>query len=1001
MRSIRQIMEQIPATLDVGLDPDGVAQSLVRFGPNQLTSLPREPLWRKFLEKFDEPIIKILLAAALLTIVVDLVKANPRVGCVALGTILVVSAVFFAVVRLRQWAAAVMFGMAIVLVITSVAVERPSYEGFAVMVAVLLATGVAFASEYKSDREFEVLNARKEEIQVKVKRDGAVMHISIEQLVVGDLVILETGDEVPADGRVLHAAGLELDQSLMTGESHPVGKRVTAIEDTADGPEHANCLYRGTQVIDGVGTMMTTEVGDETMLGQIARHLSSPSVEVTKDDRVRQKLTISKRLTPLQQKLAHLATLISRAGYLAAFAIFVALIVRGLLTGAFNRDWVDVIRYLLDSIMYVVIVIVVAVPEGLPMSVSISLALAMRKMTRANSLVRQLVACETIGSATVICTDKTGTLTQNRMQVDRLWWDGLTLDRGGAAWTKLASGAEWTNAAKPAYWIALNAAINSTANLEFGDDEHPRPIGNSTESALLIWLQENGVDYTELRSQFPTLDQIHFSSERKRMTSVIRHGNSDVALIKGAPEVIAKSCDRQMDGEGTIRIWDSNAQSRFNASLHESAGDALRTLAFGYKALPADTPLNDVDQHPELFESGFVFVGFVGIRDPLRNDAADAVRECRAAGIEVKMITGDERETARAIAKEAGILDSPDVVLLTHDEFEAMSDDRLASLMPRLRVLARARPLDKVRVVNILQSQNQVVAMTGDGANDAPALKQADVGLAMGITGTDVAKAASKIVLLDDSFATIVKAVNWGRSLYENIQRFLQFQLTINVSALTIAFIGPFLNVRPPFTILQLLWINVLMDTFASIALCSEAPRREVMRRPPKRRDENIVTRPMFVAIAATAAFFVVVMLLLLAGMKDWGWFASASGSEEASSSEFAPLTLRQVSIFFTVYVLFQVWNLINCRSLHSNRSALAGLWRNRTFLIIMSLTIIGQVLIITFGDDVFKVRPLGIVDWIVIVAGTSSVLIVSELVRLARRRTRRRIDSTGRASLN
>jgi Ca2+-transporting ATPase len=994
MRSIRQVQDLVPTTFDAGLDSDGVAQSLVRFGPNRLTSQPREPQWRKFLEKFDEPIIKILLAAAVLSIVVDLFKASPTLGLSSLGVVGMVMSFAFLASGVRQWAASILFGLAIVLVVASIASGHPSYEGFAVMVAVVLATGVAFISEYRSDREFEILNTRKAEIQVKVTRSGVITTAPLDELVVGDLVLLEMGDEVPADGRLIRATDFVVNQSLMTGESAPVRKHAASVDDTRDGPEHDGCVYRGTQVVDGVGQMMVTEVGDETMLGKIAQSLSGaaamPEASQNERERIQQKLTISKQLTPLQHKLADLAGLISRIGYFAASAIFIALVGRGLLIGAFSQGWVDAVRYLLDSFMYMVIVIVVAVPEGLPMSVTICLALAMRKMTRANSLVRQLVACETIGSATVICTDKTGTLTQNRMQVDRVWWDGSTTNRGAADWERLLEPDDWSHPDNPAGWIALISTVNSTANLELKDGARPATIGNSTEGSLLAWLHEYGVDYRRLRTQFPPLAQVHFSSERKRMTTVVEYQGRLAALLKGAPDIVATCSTHYLAADGTIKAWEPDAMIGLQTALQEAAGKAMRTLAFGFKFLPEsarDVLIDDVPVESELLATGFVFAGFAAIRDPLRGDAAEAIRECRRAGIEVKMITGDSIDTARAIAHEVGLMDSTEAIALTHDEFEAMPDERLQEVMPNLRVLARARPLDKVRIVQILQSQNHVVAMTGDGTNDAPALKQADVGLAMGITGTEVAKEASKIVLLDDSFATIVKAVNWGRSLYENIQRFLQFQLTINVSALTIAFLGPFLNVRPPFTILQLLWINVLMDTFASIALCSEPARRGVMRLPPKRRDENIVSRSMLAKIAITGTFLVVVMLVLLVGMKNGGWFDRSNFPESSEDSDFAPLTPRQVSIFFTVYVSFLAWNQINCRSLTPDRSALTGLFRNRTFLSIASLTLIGQFLIVTFGYEVFKVRPLSLIDWLIISAGTSSVLILSELIRLIRRR--------------
>jgi Ca2+-transporting ATPase len=1000
MRSIQQVLKELPTDLEHGLNDDGVAQSLVRFGPNRLTPLPREPIWKKFLEKFDEPIIKILLAAALLSIVVEVFNKEKLIGGLMFIGIVTVLVVSFAIAVLRRWLPSITFGLAIVAVGISVLVGHPAYEGFAVMVAVVLATGVAFASEYKSDREFEVLNARKDEILVKVTRNGGFTTIPLEQVVVGDLVILEMGDEIPADGRVIKATDLMVNQSLMTGESAPVRKRPSTPEDQADGPDQPACLFRGTQVVDGVGLMIVTEVGDETVLGQIARRLSADEQEedepkesplATDEERVRRKLTISKQLTPLQQKLSNLADRISKVGYIAAGAIFLALMTRGLVTGSLTSSLAGAAKYTLDSIVYMVIIIVVAVPEGLPMSVTVSLALAMRKMTRANSLVRQLVACETIGSATVICSDKTGTLTQNKMRVDRAWWSGQLQERGTDSWTKLVEKGEWPRALEghsPAEWIALNAAVNSTAHLEEHAGGELKPVGNSTEGALLQWLHENGIIYHQLRLQFPPIFQIHFSSERKSMTTVIRYGSRMAALVKGAPETILEMSKAYLAADGSVQPWTDTMQQNLQSALKQCADQAMRTLAFAYQVLRDDMPTTQdgVEQCRNELETGYIFAGFVAIRDPLRDDVKDAVRLCREAGIEVKMITGDNVHTARAIAAEIGLLDTPDALVLTHDEFDQMTDEQLAEVMPRMRVLARARPMDKLRIVRILQARDHVVAMTGDGTNDAPALKQADVGLSMGIAGTEVAKEASKIVLLDDAFSTIVKAVHWGRSLYENIQRFIQFQLTINVSALAIAFLGPFLGVRPPFTVLQLLWINVIMDTFASIALCSEPPRHGLLRMPPQRKHESIVTKSMLATILTTAAFFVVVMLVLLGGMKYYGWFQEVNA--EPAGEEFAPLTFGQITVFFTVYVLFQIWNQINCRSLTADQSGLHRLLHNRAFLAIGSLTLLGQILIVTFSYDIFKVRPLSVMHWLAILVATSSVLIFAEAVRWLRRRT-------------
>ncbi|MCE9529746.1 MAG: calcium-translocating P-type ATPase, PMCA-type [Planctomycetes bacterium] len=987
MRSLRDILQQFPGTGERGLTKAEVAGSLQRHGANRLTPLPREPLWKKFLGKFDEAIIKILLAATLLKTVVDLFESSALWGGVGLGLV-VICLIGLLALRRGDWVPTSLFGIALVLVGISIGIGHPSYEGLAVMLAVVLATGVAFLSEYKSDREFEALNAQRESLSVKVIRDGEVNKLPLEEVVVGDLVTLDMGDEIPADGRLVKANELFIDQSLLTGESEPVRKKVRPEDDTAEGPEQPGCLYRGTQVVDGAGRMIITDVGDLTMIGQIARRLGTETHDEgaeTSENRIQNKLTMSKQQTPLQQKLSKLAGMISKVGYVAALAIFVALLIRGIVVGEvrFSTEGPalrSTISHLLSYFVYMVIIIVVAVPEGLPMSVTVSLALAMRKMTRANSLVRQLVACETIGSATIICSDKTGTLTQNKMQIERLWVDGRVVERDQGNWPRLLE-TRPTDLA-PLELIALNSAVNSTANLEKKEGKLT-VVGNSTEGALLLWLGESGVDHSALRQEHPVLYQMHFSSERKRMTTVVERNGSALLLVKGAPEIVLEHCTYFRAEDGRIRDLDPAAREAILAALREASGKAMRTLAFASRTLEDDFPRTEdaIHERRETLEIDLVFAGFVAIRDPLRPEVKDAVRECREAGIEVMMITGDNIETARAIGTEIGLLEQPDSLVITSAEFNAMTDDEVDGKLDLIKILARARPLDKYRMVKLLQARQHVVAVTGDGTNDAPALKKADVGLAMGIAGTEVAKEASKIVLLDDSFATIVKAVHWGRALYENIQRFIQFQLTINVSALLIAFLGPFLGVKPPFTVLQLLWINVIMDTFAAIALCSEPPRDGLMKARPKRRDENIVTPGMRSTILSTSIFYVVVMLTLLVGLEEFGWFRG----EGPVSKEFKEMTLRQVAIFFTVYVFFQIWNQINCRSLTSDRGGWKGLFANPVFLSIAGLTLIGQIAIISLGGAIFEVEPLGVLDWLVIAAATSSVLVFAEVMRRLR----------------
>ncbi len=991
MRTLASILSEFPDARTRGLTAADVETSRGKFGSNKLTPLSKDPIWLKFLEKFDEPIIKILLGASLLKIVVDLFEFWPLVG----GIALVIVAVLIGVVQLLkrgQWLPTLLFLLAMVLFGVTVGVGKPSVEGLAVMLAVALATGVGFLSEYRSDQEFEKLNSHRDAVPVKVLRDGNVTTVPLEDVAVGDVIVLETGDEIPVDGRLLLANTLMLDQSLLTGESEPVEKKPSHDLDETDGPDQPPCVYRGTQVIDGLGQMMATHVGDDTMLGQIARRLGdTPEETATTEARVQRKLTINKEETPLQQKLTKLAGLISMIGYIAAAAIFVALLVRGLffsmprevywasdLTG-----WLAVSKNLLSYFVYMVIVIVVAVPEGLPMSVTVSLALAMRKMTRAKALVRQLVATETIGSATVICADKTGTITQNKMQVQRLAVAGVLVETSNPDFTPTPARGVRLLPSRPTDWLALNSAVNSTGTLDTMSGV-PIVVGNRTEGALLLWLNQGQVNYTAERLHHPMLYRATFSSEHKKMTTVADVSGQPVVFVKGAPEYLLQTCSYITTANGIARPLSENDRKQVSMQLAAVSSDAMRTLAFAHRVLPATTP-RTVEELTELrgqFESTLVFDGFVAIRDPIREDVPDAIANCHNAGIEVKMITGDNLETARAIARDIGLLDN-DATWMTSEEFNALTDDQVKAALPNLRVLARAKPLDKYRLVKLLQEQEHVVAMTGDGTNDAPSLKKADVGLAMGIAGTEVAKEASRIVLLDDSFSTIVKAVHWGRSLYENIQRFITFQLTINASALLIAFLGPFLGIKPPFTVLQLLWINVIMDTFAAMALCSEPPRAGLMSQRPKRRNESIVTKDMLLTIGLTGAFFVLAMLALLLSMV---WAPFAFRGDGAISVEFPELSTRQVTIFFTVYVFFQVWNQINCRSLDPKVPGWAGLHKNPIFLGIASLTVLGQVLIVNFGGVAFALEPLGVLDWLWIAIGTSSVLVFAEVCRWVRR---------------
>ncbi|MSR30468.1 MAG: cation-translocating P-type ATPase [Gemmataceae bacterium] len=987
MRSLHEIQVHFPSHRENGLEEGEVFRSRERYGPNQLTPLPTPSPWTSFLEKFDEPIIKILLFAAVLSFFIELFQAQSKnYAWVGIGLLAGILGPNLLVPVFRKLAPAFLAFFALPLFFLGLASGHPSFEGLAVMAAVILATGVAFLSEWKSSREFQKLNANKDSIQVKTIRSGKFHKLKLEDLVVGDLVLLETGDEVPADGRVIQGHELSIDQSLLTGESEPAEKNIQG-EAQSPGAENPSCLYRGTQVISGMGRMTICATGDATEIGQIALRLGHPELQGNAggmESRILKKMAMRQETTPLQEKLAVLAAWISKVGYAAASLILLSLFIRGafftspreVFFPATLDEFFLVASNCVDYFLYMIIIIVVAVPEGLPMSVTISLAMAMRKMTRNKSLVRQLMACETIGSATVICTDKTGTMTENRMAVQG-WISPCVPDIQPGEIPPEAGLCQGKVPQNPLAWIAFNSAVNSTAHLEEKDGK-VIPAGNSTEASLLLWLRKSGIDYRVFRASHPHTRLSQFSSEKKIMDSTVKVEEHFARLVKGAPEQLLALCAGVNQGDNSFTPLSGELRQELGNRMAVQAGQAMRILGFAHETL---LPENSGGES----NSRLILDGFVLIRDPLRKEVPASIQECQIAGIKVIMITGDNLVTAQAIARDAGLAVQGDKGCLPGEELRTLTDPDLQVRLQQVSVIARATPMDKFRVVRLLQDSGHVVAATGDGTNDAPALKKADVGLSMGIAGTEVAKEASKIVLLDDSFATIVRAVHWGRALYENIQRFLVFQLTINLSALLIAFLGPFLGVRPPFTILQLLWINVIMDSFAAIALCSEPPRPGLMKAAPKKRNENIITPSMKAGILATAGFFVAVMILLLLGMKNLGWFAGADPAPPGW--EFSPLTPRQVSLFFSVYVLFQLWNLINCRSISPLQSGLQGILKNPPFIAIMLAILAGQLAIVQWGGAIFRVVPLAVVDWLVILAATSVILAFSELSKWGQRK--------------
>ncbi len=834
-----------------GLDSGRVAGMRSRYGANAMTPPVRDPLWKQYLEKFDDPVIRILLLAVAVSTIVALIQGSGLLDTIG------------------------------------------------IIIAVLLATGIAFFNEYRSSREFDVLNAHRDDTAIKVIRDGNPTSVPSREIVVGDLILLEAGDAVPADGWVLSSDDLHVDESAFTGETEPVSKTLE------------ECVLKGTFITAGKGQIIAAAVGDAAQMGVIAASLGI--------DHATQ--------TPLEQKLEALAHIISRFGYAMAVLIFGSLFIKGVLTGDVTGMDLATANNVLHYIMLAVVIVVAAVPEGLPMSVALSLSLAMRKMTRANCLVRRLIACETIGSATTICTDKTGTLTKNQMEVVAAPFGEPVMAANLPSTT--------------AEWITLNAALNGTAHLEEREGKII-VIGNSTEGALLRWLREHAVNYRQVRAEYQVTRQHLFDGNRKRMSTVVRIGGKHYLLVKGAPEILAQLCTSSPDLSGVSSL----------------ASRAMRTLAFAHREIDGD------DDH----ETHLIWDGFVGIRDHLRENIPESVATCQQAGIKVRMVTGDNPETARAIAAESGIMQGGTV--MTGAEFRTLSPDEQVSAAKNLDVMARAEPMDKLLLVQALQKTGAVVAVTGDGTNDAPALKHGDVGLAMGIAGTEVAREASDIILLDDSFGSITSAVWWGRSLYENIQRFILFQLTINFCACILVFIAPLLGYPEPFSIIEILWINIIMDTLAAFALCSEAPHAGLMRHRPVTHDAKIITPFMWLSIIVTGAVFIVGGLLQI----TTGFIGGTNPAEIST-------------IFFSAFIIAAVWNGINCRALDGR---MPPFFRgNPTFFAVMGLIVIVQIAIVQYGGVIFGNVPLSAEQWARIILMTSPVLLVGLVLRLLYRASR------------
>ena len=863
-----------------GLTDEQVKQSREQHGRNVLTPPHRTSLWKLYLDKYRDPIIQILLVAAFVSLILAFIEHN-------------------------------------------------FMETIGIFVAVFLATTVGFYFERDAAKKFNVLTALSEEQPVKVRRGGKVMQIPRHDIVVGDVVLIEVGDEVPADGELLVSTDLQINESTLTGE--PITEKNT--EDGGDGAYPRNVILRSTMVMNGRGEFVVTAVGDATEIGKVAQ-------KSTEQTSVK---------TPLYVQLDKLASMISKVGSVVSVAAFVIFLVHDILTNPAwgGKDYFYMAEIVLDYFMMAVTLIVMAVPEGLPMAITLSLALNMRRMLKSNNLVRKLHACETMGAVTVICTDKTGTLTQNQMQVDEL----LPKDDNQ-------------------HLLDVAIAINSTAELD-----EDKAIGNPTESALLLWLKSQDQDYRELRHQAKVLKQQPFSTEKKYMATIAEVDGEKYLLVKGAPEIVLDLCEME-----------ERYRNQALRELDEWQHKAMRTLAFAYRRIDRGEAASEksVPTIGQLLSAkDFTLQALVAITDPIRKDVPAAVKECRHAGIEVKVVTGDTAATAMEIGKQIGVFEdeaenigadgdmtSLDQQMITGEQWEALSDEEAYKRAKDIRVMSRARPTDKQRLVAMLQKHGEVVAVTGDGTNDAPALHYAHVGLSLG-SGTSVAKEASDMTLLDESFKSIANAVMWGRSLYRNLQRFLFFQLVVNVVALLLVLGGSIIGTEMPLTVTQILWVNLIMDTFAALALASLPPSHEVMNDKPRKATDFIINKGMaFGILFCGIAFFIVMFAMLI--------YCERRGK--------GGVDVHELTVFFTTFVMIQFWNLFNAKSLGSNRTAFRHFLKDKGMILVLALVLVGQWLIVTFGGEMFRTVPLSLTEWLVIIGATSIILWVGEIWRVFKR---------------
>lgn len=894
-----------------GLSAQEVEASRKEHGENVLTPPAKKPIWLQFLDKFKDPLIIILILAGVLSIGIS----------------------FYEYLGLGHGAAVF-------------------FEPGGIFVAILLATGLSFYFEYQADKEFAILNQVNDDEPVEVIRQSNITEVPRRNIVVGDIVVLNTGEEVPADGELLESIQLSVDESSLTGE--PICPKTTdeSLFDK-DATFASNHVMKGTKVMEGHGIMRVTAIGDATEQGKVFE-----AVQI--DNSVR---------TPLDEQLDRLGKWVAKMSYVVGVGIIVGRILIYFFSPSYQGfDLMPFIAYVLQTLMIAVTLVVVSVPEGLPMAVTLSLAYSMRRMLKTNNLVRKMHACETMGATTVICTDKTGTLTQNQMRVDDAQFYGVAPDSSA---------------------VTEGIAVNSTAQLDFTDPEHPRVLGNPTEGALLLWLNSHAIDYRKVREEAEVTEQLPFTTERKYMATVVKSAlmpGKRIIYVKGAPEIVFSLC--KTAGEGATG-------GSIEKQLLEYQNRAMRTLGFAFDIL---------DENEVAIADGKVaaehlhFIGIAAIADPVRADVPAAVKECIDAGISIKIVTGDTPATAREIGRQIGLWTDADTDnnIITGPEFAALTDEEVMNRVLDLKIIARARPMDKKRLVESLQKKGQVVAVTGDGTNDAPALKAAQVGLSMG-DGTSVAKEASDITIVDNSFASIGKAVMWGRSLYQNIQRFLLFQLTVNVTACLIVLIGAFMGTESPLTVTQMLWINLIMDTFAAMALASLPPSESVMADKPRNREAFILDRPMLSEIFGVGGFFFVMLFFFLLVFKhadvqsltdmiSINYQALFAGIGTLSFWTEGNLSEYELTLLFTIFVMTHFFYLFNARAFETHRSAL-HFKGCRGLLYISGIIIVGQIIMVETPvlQQFFNVIGLSLQDWIIIIIGSSFVLWIREAWHLVR----------------